>query len=145
MPANVELVQEAVAAKLDEKLPDEWKNKVHKRRDFSVLPTDEFPATYVVKMPERILEIETDNQVLVGYPVGVAFMVKKPAITATVDPLPPLRRIGQQALHTTDYAGLSVEEILLEEGLDAALPGEDEGFLVTGFTIVIGLLEPREA
>lgn len=140
--ANSDLISASVRDRLDAKLPDEW--FVYKRRDFNIQPADEFPACYAVSLSERILEEETDNQVLVGYPIGVALLIKKAAVEVDYQPLNELRRLGQQAVYTTDYTGLAIEQILLEEGLSAPLPSEDEGYLTTGFTIVIGILEPRE-
>ena len=83
--ANSDLVGLAVRDKLDAKLPDEF--LVYKRRDFTILPADEFPACYAVNLPEMVLEEETDNQVLVAYPIGVALLVKKAAIVADFEPL----------------------------------------------------------
>ncbi len=147
---NPDIVRIAVRDKLDEKLPDEW--HVYERRDFSILAGDEFPAVYCVSLVERLLEEESDNQELVGYPVGVAIMRKELAMSRETDDFSATRRTAQQAVYTTNYAGtglakagLIVEQIMVEEGLaGVTLPGAEEMVTATGFTVVIGLLENRE-
>jgi len=139
---NADLVQGLVRDKLDAALPDDW--LVYARRDFIILPADEFPACYAVNLPEVILEEETDNQVLVGYRIGVGMLTKLAAITAEFEPLDTLRRTAQQAVHSTSYTGLVVEQVLLTDALDLPLPDVQDGYLSTGFIVTIGLLELRE-
>lgn len=135
-------VWRSVRHRLDEQLPDNW--KVYARRDFTVLPADDFPACYVVMLPERLLEEESDNQTLVGYAAGVCLMVKEAGVKRTDPALEAMRRRAQRAVYTTAYVGLEVEQILVEEALPAPLPGEEEMITATGFTVIVGLLEQRE-
>ena len=147
---NAERVREAVRAKLDDALPDKW--QVYARRDFGPFPTDEWPRCAVVLLPERILEVETDGRLLVGYPCAVTLEVREAAAMRSDPPLSAMRRIAQQVLYTTDYAelveamgGAAVEEILIEENAGVPLPDVEDGVTATAFVVVVGLMEDRTA
>lgn len=145
--SNANLVQNMIRDRLEEKLSDEF--YVYARRDFTVLPADEFPAVYVVMQAEIFLEEETDNRDLIGYPAGVVIMFKSAQLERDQqNPLLEVRRLAQQAVYTTNWpaaaAAGGVEQVVLDETLAADLPGDLEGVSPTGFTIVIGLIEERE-
>jgi len=145
MPAvNSNLTQALVRDKLDAQLPDEY--NVYARRDFTVLPADQFPAGYVVMLPEIVLEEESDNQTLIGYPAGVVLMFKSAGDERDdTNPLTAARRIAEQAVYTTDYGDTQLEQVLLDETVEADLPGDLEGITATGFTVILGFLETRES
>lgn len=142
-----DLVHQAVRSRLDDALPDAW--TVYARRDMNRLPADVYPCVYVVPLVEQILEEESDNQVLVGYPFAVVLMVQEAVVRRTDPALVGLRRQAQRAVYTThwpalDSAGLMVEQSLVSEGVPISLPDLADGITATGFTVTVGVLENRE-
>jgi hypothetical protein len=147
--ATADVLREAVRAKLVAALdvkgkPHRW--HVYARRDMNRLPTDEYPAVYVVGMAEQVLEDESDNRQLVAYPIAVALLFMEPiADRANEAPLIGLRRVCQQAVYTTQYAAPvpAVEWVTLQESVPLPLPGMDVGVTATAFGVTLGVLEQR--
>lgn len=139
---TAEKVREAVRAKLAAALPDAW--HAYARRDFGPSPGDEWPRCTVVLLPERIVEAETENTLLVAYPCAVALEVREAAVRRTDPPLSALRRAAQRAVHTTAYPGLpAVEFVDVEESAGVPLPDVEDGVTATAFAVVLGVIEDR--
>jgi len=139
--ANADDVRNGVKAKLAAAMPSNW--TVYDRPDPTLNPADKLPLVYVVPIPERILEEETDNQQVTGYGCGIVLAFPQGGKLSTDPNLASLRRTAQQAVYRTDYSGLTVESILLDEGVTFPLPGPESGVMATGFTITLGLVEAR--
>lgn len=144
---NADILQEAVRRKLDAALREHIPKEVwhaYARRDTKRLSTDQYPCVYVVNLAEQILEEETDNRVLVGYPFDVILMVNEAAVMRTAADLIAVRRLCSQAVYTTRYTDTPlIEHISYVDAPRSPLDGFEQGITATGFGIILGVLERR--
>ncbi len=115
------------------------------RRKEEALAIAQFPAILVVQMPEEILSEDTDNRVEVGYGYGILIAYKDEVTQNATDPnkLVDWRRLAQQAIYHTIYAGFIVEDIQLEPSSGLDLKGLKENCLTSEFYFMLSIMEDR--
>lgn len=150
--ANAEVLHRSLAVALDEQLPDRW--HVYRRKDVNPVQGEVHPSCLVIPLPERILEVETDNRALIGYPFVVLLQVQEAGVERDKGALVALRREAQKAVYTTSLPGVEVGEavvtpavewVSVEEGVTIPIPTVEDKMTATGFTVIVGVLEEREA